>query len=182
MREDNLRSYLPPILNNTKLFSEVFSTEGTELDSVDVNLANLSAQFNVDTATWALDIYEKELGIATDYTKSLDYRRSVIKSKWRGTGKLDANLIKTVCDAFTNGGVSVTFDGTIHVKFNSVYGIPPNMDDMELAVEQIKPAYLLLDYLFTYLIYSQLAAWGGTYDNLAALGLTYDELPIWIPA
>jgi len=134
------------------MFSELFIAQGYELDSIDTAKADLDAQFNVDTATWALDIYEKELGIATDYAKPLDYRRSVIKSKWRGSGKLDANLIKTVCDAFTNGNVQVTFDGIIHVKFNSGFGIPPNLNDLRAAVDQIKPAYLLLDYLFLYLL------------------------------
>jgi len=181
LRSDNLKSYLPPFLSNTQLFTEIFNAEGQELDGIDINLADLNAQFDVDAATWALEKYEKELGIATDYTKALDYRRSVIKSKWRGSGKLDATLIKTVCEAFTNGDVSVTFDGTIHVKFNSVLGIPPNMDDLGVAVEQIKPAYLLLDYLFTYLVYSDLVAWGGTYDDLAAVGLTYDEISTWTP-
>ena len=156
MRSDNLKSYLPLFLSNTQLFTEIFGAKGQELDSIDVSIADLNAQFDVDTATWALDRYENELGIATDYTKPLDYRRSVIKSKWRGTGKLDATLIKTVCDAFTNGDVQVTFDGTIHVKFNSVLGIPPNMDDLGVAVEQIKPAYLLLDYLFSYLLISDI--------------------------
>jgi hypothetical protein len=181
LRSDNLKSYLPPFLSTTQLFTNIFNAQGLELDSIDVDIVDINTQFDVDTATWALDIYEKDLSIATDYTKSLDYRRSVIKSKWRGTGKLDANLIKNVCDAFTNGNVEVTFDGTIHIRFTSVYGIPPNMDDLEIAVEQIKPAYLLLDYLFTYLIYSELAAWGGTYDDFAALELTYDEIPTWIP-
>jgi len=31
-------------------------------------------------------------------------------------------------------------------------GIPPNLNDLKIAVEQIKPAYLLLDYLFSYLL------------------------------
>ncbi|SHH15112.1 putative phage tail protein [Desulfosporosinus lacus] len=146
----NLKSYLPPFLSNTQLFSDLLNAQGQELESLDVKLADILAQFDVDTATWALDIYELELGIATDYTKLLSYRRSVIKSKWRGSGKLDAALIKTVCDAFTNGDVQVTFDGTIHVKFNSVLGIPPNLMDLRIAVEQIKPAYLWLDYLFSF--------------------------------
>ena len=156
MRSDNLKSYLPPFISGTQLFTELFNAEGQELDSLDIDAEDLNAQFDVDTATWALDIYEKELGIATDYTKPLDYRRSVIKSKWCVSGKLDSTLIKTVCDAFTNGNVQVTFDGTIHVKFNSVLGIPPNLSDLRVAVDQTKPAYLLLDYLFLYLLISDI--------------------------
>lgn len=148
----NLSDYIPSLIANTKTFTEIFNTEDQELNTLNSNVADIKAQLNFDTATWALDIYEKELGIATDYTKSLDYRRSVIKSKWRGSGRLTAAMIKIVCDSFSNGDVDVTFDGTIHVKFNSVLGIPPNLDDLKNAVDEIKPAYLLLDYLFAYLL------------------------------
>ena len=152
MRSYNLENYLPLFLSETQLFSSLFNAVGIELDNLDLDIDDLNAQLNIDTATWALDIYEKELGISIDHAKLLDYRRSVIKSKWRMSGKLDSTIIKTVCDAFTNGNVLITFDGTIHVKFNSILGIPPNLNDLKIAVEQIKPAYLLLDYLFSYLL------------------------------
>ena len=150
MHSDDLKSYLPPFLSGTETFLQLFNAVGPEFDNLSTDIADLNTQFDVDTATWALDIYEKELGVATDYAKSLDYRRSVVKSRWRGNGKLNATLIKSVCDAFTNGNVGITFDGTIHVQFTSVIGIPPNMSDLEIAVDKIKPAYLLLDYLFLY--------------------------------
>ncbi|WP_407312030.1 putative phage tail protein [Desulfosporosinus sp. SB140] len=156
MLSDNLKSSLPFFISSTQLFTELFVAEGQELDGLDADLADLQAQFNVDTATWALDFYEKELGIPTDYTKPLAYRASVIKSKWRGGGKLNSTLIKTVCDAFTNGNTEVMFDGTIKVKFNSILGIPPNLDDLKAAVHQIKPAYLELVYLFSYLLISEI--------------------------
>lgn len=159
---DILKGYLPPMLTNTTIFTQLLNAEGTEFDTSYANLDDIKSQLSIDTATWGLDIFEKDLGILTDYTKDLDYRRSVIKSKSRGTGKLNATMIKIVCDSFSNGDVKVTFDGTIHVKFTSVEGIPPNMSDLQNAVEQIKPAYLLLDYLFRYLLI-------GEIDNVMTL-------------
>lgn len=153
---DTLKTYLPPILTDSAIFEELLKSEGIEFDNIYGKLADLELQFGVDTATWALDIYEKELNITTDYTKELDYRRSVIKSKWRGSGKLTNALIKIVCDSFSNGDVNVTYDGTIHVQFTSVIGTPPNMDDLKNAVEQIKPAYILLDYLYRYLFIKEI--------------------------
>lgn len=145
-----LKSYVPLFIADVKTFDEIYNSQGREFGTLNKKIDDLKAQFNIDTATWALDIYEKELGIVIDYTKPLDYRRSVIKSKDRGSGKLNSMMIKLVCDAFTNGDVEVSYDGIIHIKFASVKGIPPNMDDLKKAVEQIKPAYLLLDYLYTY--------------------------------
>jgi len=149
---DILKSYFPNIVTDSKIFSEILNAEGIEFDNYYDKLSDLELQFDVDTATWALDYYEKDLGIVTDYTKDYDSRRSVIKSKWRGNGKLTSTLIKIVCDAFTNGDVQVTYDGIIHVKFTSVIGTPPNMGDLKNAVEQIKPAYKLLEYLYSYLM------------------------------
>ncbi|AFM40343.1 hypothetical protein Desaci_1317 [Desulfosporosinus acidiphilus SJ4] len=151
-----LSDSLPYFITSTQLFTELFQSEGQELDGLGADLSDLEAQFNVDTATWGLDYYEKELGIPTDNTKPLSYRASVIKSKWRGGGKLNSTLIKTVCDAFTNGNTEVTFDGTIKVKFNSILGIPPNLNDLKAAVSQIKPAYLELVYLFSYLLINEI--------------------------
>ncbi|UZQ49870.1 putative phage tail protein [Clostridium kluyveri] len=172
MYSDVLKSYLPPENADKKVFSEIFNAEGAEFDTLHVDINDIKAQLNINTATWGLDIYEKDLGITTDYTKNLDYRRSVIKSKSRGTGKLNAAMIKLVCDAFSNGDVKVTFDGIIHVKFTSVKGVPPNMDDLKNAVEQIKPAYILLDYLYTYNTYDMLRP--KTYNELKSY--TYDQL------
>lgn len=156
MYSDTLKSYLPTLLTDTKTFTEILNSEGIEFDTLLANIDDIKAQFNIDTATWALDTYEKELGITTNNTKALDYRRSVIKSKSRGTGKLNASMIKIVCDSFSNGDVQVTFDGAIHVKFTSVEGIPPNMSDLKKVVEEIKPAYLLLDYLYAYLLIKEI--------------------------
>lgn len=172
MYSDVLKSYLPPENADKKVFSEIFNAEGAEFDALHVDINDIKAQLNVSTATWGLDIYEKDLGITTDYTKNLDYRRSVIKSKSRGTGKLNAAMIKLVCDAFSNGDVKVTFDGIIYVKFTSVKGVPLNMDDLKNAVEQIKPAYILLDYLYTYNTYDMLKP--KTYNELKSY--TYDQL------
>lgn len=163
---DTLKSYFPPIITDSKVFTEILNAEGIEFDNYYDKLADLELQFDVDTATWALDYYEKDLNIVTDHTKSYDDRRSVIKSKWRGTGKFSSALIKIVCTAYTNGDVDVTFDGTIHVKFVNKLGIPENIEDLKAAIEQIKPAWLSIDYVFTYKLWNDIK--DLTWDDLQA--------------
>lgn len=152
MSNINLGSYLAPIVTNSTIFSQILNAENIEFNTLYNGIDDIELQFDINTATWGVDYYEKELNIITDYTKDLDYRRSVVKSKWRSDGKIDADLIKRVCDSFSNGNVQVTYDGIIHVKFTSVIGTPPNMSDLQKAVEQIKPAYKLLEYLYSYLM------------------------------
>lgn len=143
---------LPTFMRKSAIMNEIFNAEETYFDKISVNLDDLRKQMDVSTATWALDIYEKELNIKTNPSKPLEERRSVIKSKDRGTGKVDVALIKVVADAFTNGDVDVIFDGKINIEFNSVLGIPPNLTDLENALDDIKPAHLAILYAFAYLL------------------------------
>jgi len=130
--------------------------EQIEFDRLAIDIEDLEKQLNIDTATWGLAIYERELGIKTNLNKPLEERRSVIKSKWRGTGKVDRALIKAVVDAYTNGGVEVGFDGRIIITFNDVKGIPPNLEDAQRAIEDISPAHLAIIYEFAYLLIKEI--------------------------
>ena len=152
-----IRILLPLYERKSQFSKDLLSAQQSEIDRLSNNIADLEKQLNIDTATWALSIYEKDLGIESDLTitKSLDERRSVIKSKWRGTGKVDRTLIKLVVDAFTNGNVNIGFDGRIIVTFNDVKGVPPNMGDVYKAIEDIKPAHLEIIYIFTYLTWNE---------------------------
>lgn len=151
-----LLEYLPPYERNSKIFQEIMKAEQIEFDRLAIDIEDLEKQLNIDTATWGLAIYERELGIKTNLNKPLEERRSVIKSKWRGTGKVDWALIKAVVDAYTNGGVEVGFDGRIIITFNDVKGIPPNLEDAQRAIEDISPAHLAIIYEFAYLLIKEI--------------------------
>lgn len=150
------RILLPLYERKSQFIKDLLSAQQLEIDRLSNNIADLEKQLNIDTATWALSIYEKDLGIESNLTKSLEERRSVIKSKWRGTGKVDRTLIKLVVDAFTNGGVDVSFDGRIIVTFNDIKGIPPNLEDAQVAVENICPAHLAVIYQFAYMLIKEI--------------------------
>lgn len=147
---------LPPYERDSEFTRDLLNAQQIEVDRLGRDIEDLEKQLNIDTATWGLVIYERDLGIETDLTKSLEERRSVIKSKWRGTGKVDRTLIKLVVDAFTNGGVDVSFDGRIIVTFNDVKGIPPNLEDAQVAVENICPAHLAVIYQFAYMLIKEI--------------------------
>jgi len=170
-----LIDYLPSFMQNSKIYEAIFGADEAELIEFENAIGDLELQLSIDTATWALEIYEKDLGIETDTAKSLYERRSVIKSKERGTGKVDADLIKKVVDAYANGDAEISFDGTIHIAFVNIYGIPPNMNDLENAVEKIKPAHLNIVYEYTYITWSEFDNYNKTWDEWDGLNLTWDE-------
>jgi hypothetical protein len=173
-----LLSYLPPFLRKSKIYVEIFNTDEQQIASLNTNIQEIEAQLNVDTATWGLAIYEKELGIKTDLNKSFNDRRSVIKSKLRGTGKIGVMQLKLVADAYTNGNVEISFDGKINIHFTSVRGIPPNMYDLETVIEEIKPAHLGVTYAYLFTTWDRFDSFNYTWDALDALNKTWDEIEV----
>ncbi len=164
---------LQNFMRKSKIYEEIFKAQLEEVNKRVDALDDLQKQMNIDTATWALETYEKELGLVVDPLKPLSERRSLIKAKLRGVGKVDADLIKTVVSSWTNGTVDVKFENsTIKIRFINLLGIPENMEDVKFSIEEIKPAHLavLYQYLFnTHNILSQF-----THDQLSAY--THNQL------
>lgn len=167
------------------LYEEVYesrvlmATEGQEIDDLTTNIADTLEQSNVNKATWGLARWEAVLGIQTDAAKPYDQRRSVIKSKLRGTGTVTASLIKRVAEAYNNGTVDVTEINSlykIHITFVSNHGVPENLTDIEEAIKDILPAHLAIDFVFTYMNWSAFDAKGFTWGSLTANNYTWDQL------
>jgi hypothetical protein len=149
---DTMKSYLPKYYGDVVEMNEITKVEGQEIDDIKTSITDILNQYFINTATWGLAKWEKDFKIPTDEAKSTEERRSVIKSKKRGIGKVDANLIKLRCDAYTNGDVAVSFNGAIIVKFTSVLGTPPNFGDLVESLEQIKPVHLRIEFEYKYLL------------------------------
>lgn len=149
---DRLKSYLPEYYQGIKEIEALMEAEGYEVTDLLEKIESVFNQKFVDDATWGLDLWEKELGLPVNPQLTENERRSKIKGRIRGTGKVGAELIKEVIDAYTNGDIEVFFDEAIKVQFTSCLGIPTNLDDAQKAVEEIIPAHLELVYLFKYFL------------------------------
>ncbi len=127
----------------------------------------LMDQLCVNIATWGLQYWERTLGIPVEQGKDLEYRRSRIRSKLRGSGVTTVALIESVAESFSNGDVAVTeFPQAyrLEIKFVGTIGIPPNLEDLTASLREILPAHLAWDYVMVY----------NTWDMTARH--TWDEL------
>lgn len=141
---NRLHKYLPPYHKKSKVFEEITRVESDEFDKLDLDIEDLSKQFVVDTATWGLAIYEKELGLPIKPDKTHEERRPIIKAKMRGIGKVDFLMIKAIVEAYTSNIVTIEFDGRINIVFNmSNHNL--NIQDMSRSIGEIKPAHLDFD-------------------------------------
>lgn len=117
------------------------------------DVADLLYQFFLDSATWGLSCWEKVYGVESDTTKSLEVRRSAVRAKMRGMGTTTVELIQNVSESFVNGKVAVeehNDEYRFDVVMLSVIGIPPNMEDLKRAIEEIKPAHLAYEIIIKY--------------------------------
>lgn len=166
-------TYLPRYYETSRVMRSVMDADGSELDLLQQAFDETLQQLYVQTATWGLDLWEAELGIGTDREKPISQRRSAIISKIRGTGTVTIELIQNVAQAYEHGTVTVKQQPALYqftVQFVDTLGLPPNLDDLKDAIEDIKPAHLAVQYSFRYLSISEIQ--GLTIDQIQAHKMT----------
>jgi uncharacterized protein YmfQ (DUF2313 family) len=178
--------YAPPFLQNSRVYRAIIGAEGAEYDAQRTTAADILKQFYIETATeWGLAKWEEFLGLASYAGKPLSQRRSRIISKLRGIGSVTVEMIETVAGAFENGTIKVTEQPELYqftISFISTRGIPPNIEDLFQAIEEIKPAHLAVVYDYKYLTWNELDAMNLTWDQLDAMHLTWEQLAVLDPA
>ena len=157
MYNKDLMKYLPLYWHNIKEMVALQGTLGMELGEIECKLKDLFSQCFIETATWGLDIWERELDLKTDLSLSYEHRREMIKAKLRGSSTTTKEMIANVAKAFSNGEVEVIEHNDEYyfdIKFVGTRGIPANMAGLKSILEEIKPAHLGINYVFTF------ATWG----------------------
>ncbi|WP_068782549.1 YmfQ family protein [Paenibacillus sp. GM2] len=148
-------SYLPGYYESSRIMQSDMNSKGVELDELYKALDETLNQFYVRTATWGLDRWEEELGLTTELAKPIEQRRALVESKLRGAGQFSGRLVKNVAEAYDGGTVDVSFqpaEWSFTIKFVDTIGVPPNLDDLKMVIEGIKPAHLKVEYEFSYLL------------------------------
>lgn len=155
----DLMQYLPPFYVGIQEMVQIQDDAAEELGLLNQDMDEILKQYFVGTATWGLDLWERELGISTDPTQPYERRREIVLAKLRGAGTTTKAMIKSVATAFSGGDVEVNeypVEHRFEVQFIGVLGIPPNMVGLMQAIEEIKPAHLAYSFKYTYTWWSDL--------------------------
>lgn len=131
-------------------------------------------QFYVDSATYGLNYWEKMLGISKNIF-STQTRRENIKAKMRSRGTTSIEVIKNICEAYSNGEVEIIVnhsDYSFEINFIGSVGIPQAFEELDKTINEIKPCHLAHSYKFNYNTHSNLANY--THEQLA--NYTHDEI------
>lgn len=174
----DLMKYVPRYYNESNVVKNIFDAYEKELAFLHWQIDDLQDQFFIDTATWGLDIWEKEWGIHTDHSKPYEERREVVKAKMRGRGTTTKEMIKNVAEAFSGGEVEVIEDNenySFTIQFVGIKGIPRNMQDLINTLKIIKPAHLGYTFKYTFTVWNMVShlTWGEVKTQ------TWNELRIY---
>lgn len=137
----------------------VGAVEG-ELQRQETDAAGIPQQMDLSRMTWLLPVEETVAGITPRANQSDQQRREAVMAQWRmAHGKLSADTIQAVCDAWENGQTEVDFvDGKILISFVGEKGIPDDLETLKEMLETAVPAHLALAYRFSYLLVREVAA------------------------
>lgn len=178
IRADRMVQSAAPNYQFARVYKGIQQAIADEYDRLDDKQKDLEKQFNPLTATWGLKYWEEIFHIPTVEADGYEIRRSRVVSAWRGIGNFSAELIKSLCEAFTNGEVIVTMVGSVvNIVFSGVRGVPPNIEDLQNSVDNIIHAHLEAKYIFTYLTWAE-------FDTLTVAlqeSKTWDELEVYKP-
>lgn len=171
----NLIELLPSIYENNGTMKELQSILSSDINKLAMNFNETIDQCFVNTATELLSRYEKIYGIQVDVTKSDEFRRERIRAKIRGVGTVTKQMIETTARSYSNGEVEVIeypAEYRFKIKFVGTKGLPPNMADLTITIEEIKPAHLSFEFEYVYRTHGELKIY--THNQLSVY--THEDL------
>lgn len=161
MDSNTLLQYQPDYYANSDVMKQINTANSSELTILNNRVNTEYNNMYPDTSdSDTLTRFEKDNGLTILPNYDIDYRRTRIYSKMIGQGDFSVAMIKSICKVFSNGDVDVILDipnFKITIKFISIMGIPENLDDLKEAIEEVKPAYFLVNYEFTYELWSEVS-------------------------
>lgn len=104
-------------------------------------------QFFVDTATWALPLWEQKYGIEVDESKPMADRRTAVRDKMTAAGNTTAEMVRQLAMALTGYEARVVTNPEDYSFSLEFLGESNTLADIDVSqvrkmVEQIKPAHL----------------------------------------
>lgn len=131
---------LPAMYQKSRTMNVLMEVRGAEISRLHNLLDDVTNQYNIDTATWSLPLWEQEYGVDVQAFKPIEERRAVVKAKMKKSGRSNAELIRRVTGSYTNAPVEISFKGRIEVKL--IDAINFNVRDLYSNLRKIVPSHL----------------------------------------
>lgn len=147
LREFNIDTYVTPKISKISIMKRIYESQRAQIDIGNSNIQDLINNIFIDTATWALDDWEYELGIPT-VDDNYETRRARIKAKLRGYGTCTKKHIKSVCAPFVDNTEVIEHyeDYWFELILENNNGFYKFLKYIRETIQDIKPAHLGVKY------------------------------------
>lgn len=174
-KDYKLLNKVPKYYRTSTVMQVILNADEAALGAAEDTVDAVDAQCLIATATEdIISRWEAIFGIPGS-EDSLDRRRERVLAKKRGGGSGTIAHLKNVISSFSNGEVEIHENYakyTIEIEFVGVKGIPPYMDDVKNAIDEIIPAHIAYTIKITYRTWAEVAE--KTWAELA--GKTWTEI------
>jgi hypothetical protein len=178
IRTQRMIDAAPWYYQNSRIFEAIQAAQGDEYDSLYNKIQDLRKQYRISTATWGLKYWESICNIPVNEEDSYDIRRSRVLARWRSIGNFSAALVQNICNGYLNGASTVTVNIPgliINIVFTSNEGIPPNLNDLKMAIDDVVHAHINVGYIFKFHIWEAIDQASISWANQDVLNQTWDN-------
>ena len=146
---EEIKQFYPSWYSEVKEMDAIWRVQGIELDAIRTALERIISNSYIATADEStIAGLEKFLGITPGVAQSLEERRQVLASSFKGAGShIGAPEIREITERFTEEGkITIGFaSGVIHVTVEKEYNSVCNYLSCQTVLFNSIPAHLRLD-------------------------------------
>lgn len=159
----------------SKIMQSILDTQGLEIDAIRDKIKDILEQFYVDTATWGLDLWEKELNIQ-DTTGDYFERRNRIKLYLAKPVTVTPKFLCTLTNRYLNDKSATVVEHIRDYYFDICFnnGSLFDWENLQKAIEIYKPAHLGVKYFSLQNVGSSIYV-GGTVDNIEQIEIGIEK-------
>lgn len=183
MIKNNLLDNLNKLIREDKYIIGLCNSIGIELDKVSLLIEKIYKNifFTSLDEDLGIPLMLNLLKLTLNENLSTEEKQSAIQAKWKAKGNCTEKLLQAVCDSWKNGIIDVDFiNDNLTLNFIGVGGIPSDLESLKKEINKTKPAYLLVDYIFSYLYWDLWDNWDLSWNEFESKDLSWDELEITI--
>ena len=147
--------YLSPIYGESYVGLWLLQVIGMQLDKVSNWTAEAALQVTPQTATWALDFWEKEYGIVPLDNWTMEQRRQNIIAQMKFVAPMTPKKLSEIASASAGVPVDIKENTGKNTFTVLVRRFTENFDRTKKVIDEAKPAHLIYNIQIAYLILSE---------------------------
>lgn len=140
---------LPYYYRKSKVVEELYTAVQKILDKISADISAEDLSLFITTTT-DFTLHEKDVGL-TAITADNETKRARVIARIQGNNVLTKSALYELIDIYDKTGCTITEDFanyTVTIAFTGRKGKAYNFEQIQSAVEEVKPAHIKIDYVF----------------------------------